>query len=76
MMSSLIKVSTRIKKVPISYRKIQVHTIFDVKHDGQHQARVVAEGHLTEVPIESVYSGVISLRDLRACIFLGELNGM
>ena len=37
---------------------------------------MVADGHLTEVPTESVYSGVVSLRGLRACIFLGELNNM
>ena len=64
-----------VSKVPRGYRKISVHTIFDVKHDGRHRARVVADGHLTEVPTESVYSGVVSLRGLRACIFIGELNG-
>ena len=63
-------------KVPVGYHKIQVHTIFDVKHDGQHQARVVANSHLTEVPAEYVYSSVVSLRGLCACIFLGELNSM
>ena len=46
-----------------------------MKHDGRHRARVVADGHLTDVPTESVYSGVVSLRGLRACIFIGELNG-
>ena len=46
-----------------------------MKHDGRHCTRVVADGHLTEVPTESVYSGVVSLRGLRACIFIGELNG-
>ena len=63
-------------KIPEGYRKIQVHTIFDVKHDGRHKARVVANGNLTDVPLESVYSGVVSLRGLRTCIFLGELNNM
>ena len=63
-------------KIPEGYRKIKVHTIFDVKHDGRHKARVVANGNLTDVPLESVYSGVVSLRGLRTCIFLGELNKM
>ena len=63
-------------KIPEGYRKIKVHTIFDVKHDGRHKARVVANGNLTDTPLESVYSGVVSLRGLRTCIFLGELNGM
>jgi hypothetical protein len=35
--------------------------VFDVKHDGRHKARYVAGGHLTDVPNESVYSGVVSL---------------
>ena len=63
-------------KIPKGYKKISVHTVFDVKHDGQHRARVVADGHLTDVPLESVYAGVVSLRGIRTCIFLAELNGM
>ena len=47
---------------PKGYKKIRVHIVFDVKHDGRHKARFVAGGHLTPIPVESVYSGVISLR--------------
>ena len=35
---------------------------------------MVAGGHLTETPVDSVYSGVVSLRSLRLVIFLAELN--
>jgi hypothetical protein len=63
-------------KIPEGYRKIKVHTIFDAKHNGRHKAHVVANGNLTDTPLESVYSGVVSLRGLRTCIFLGELNNM
>lgn len=42
-------------------KKIRVHFVFDVKHDGRHKARLVADGNLTEVPLSSVYSGVVSL---------------
>ena len=38
-----------------------VHLIFAVKHDGRHKSRLVAGGHLTALPEESVYSGVVSL---------------
>ena len=38
------------------YKKIRVHLVFAVKHDGRHKARLVAGGHLTETPIDSVYS--------------------
>ena len=63
-------------KVPVGYKKIHVHLVFDIKHDGRHKARLVADGHLTEVPLESVYSGVVSLRGFRLVLFLAELNGM
>ena len=61
---------------PKGYKKIRVHIVFDVKHDGRHKARFVAGGHLTPIPVESVYSGVISLRGVRLLIFLTELNDM
>ena len=37
------------KNAPISsdYKKIRVHLVFAVKHDGRHKARLVADGHLT-----------------------------
>jgi hypothetical protein len=61
-------------KPPEGYRKIRVHFVFAVKHDGRHKARLVADGHLTETTIESVYSGVVSLRSLQIVIFPVELN--
>ena len=63
-------------KIPRGYQLIRVYTIFDVKVDGRHKARVVADGHLTVIPVESVYSGVVSLRGLRTCLFIGELDEM
>ena len=62
--------------VPCGYKKIRVHMVYDIKHDGRHKARLVAGGHLTETPLDSVYSSVVSLRDIRLTIFLGELNGL
>jgi hypothetical protein len=35
-----------------------------------------ANGHLRDIPLESMYSGVISLRGLRIVTFLGKLNGL
>jgi hypothetical protein len=63
-------------KIPTGYKKIRVHLVFDVKHDGRHKARLVADGHLTDIPVDSVYSGVVSLRGFRLVIFLAELNGI
>jgi hypothetical protein len=47
---------------------------YDIKNDGRHQGRLVAGGHLTPVPDNSVYSGLISLQALRSIIFLSDLN--
>jgi len=50
--------------------------VYAVKHDGRHKARLVAGEHLTETPINSVCSSVMSLRGIRILAFLGELNGL
>ena len=34
----------------------------------------MVDGHLAPEPIENIYSGVVSLRNLRLVIFLGKLN--
>ena len=61
---------------PPRYKKIGAHFVYDVKHDGRHKARYVADGHKIDIPLESVYSGVVTLRGLRMVIFLAELNGL
>ena len=50
--------------------------MFDVKCCGKFKARLVADGHLTKEPNETVNSGVVSLRNLRLTMFLAELNGL
>ena len=52
---------------PKGFHKIKVHL---------HKARLVADGHLTHEPLENIYSGVVSLRNLRLVIFLGKLNNL
>ena len=54
---------------PDGFRKIRVHFVYAVKHDGRFKARLVADGHLTKEPVESIYSGVVSLRSLRMVVF-------
>lgn len=56
--------------------KIRCHWVFAIKHDGRHRARLVAGGHLTPKPVDSVYSSVVSLRGIRLVVFLAELNGL
>ena len=57
-------------------KKISVHLIFAAKHDGIHKARLAAGGHLTPDPIESICSGVVSVRYLSLVIFLAKLNNL
>jgi hypothetical protein len=61
-------------KIPAGYKRITVHMVYAVKHDGRHKARLVAGGHLTDTPVDSVYSSVVSLKGVRMTIFVAELN--
>ena len=61
-------------RIPQGYKKITLHFVYAVKHDGRHKARLVAGGHLTDTPIESTYSSVVSLDGVRTITFLSELN--
>ena len=61
-------------KPPDSYKKITVRLVYAVKHDGRHKSRLVAGGHLTDTPIDSVCSSVVSLRGIRILSFIAELN--
>jgi len=47
-----------------------------VKHDGRHKARYVAGGHITDIPVDSVYSVVVSLPGLCIVTFLTKLNAL
>ena len=66
----------RILNAPPNHQKIRVNLIFAVKYNGRHKARLVADGSFTPEPVENIYSGVVSLRNLRLVIFLGEFNNL
>ena len=55
-----------ITNVPKGHQKIRVHFVFDVKHCGKFNARLLADGHFTKEPMETVYSGM----------FLAEPNNL
>ena len=48
----------------------------DFEHCGKFKAMVVTDRHLTKEPTETVYSGFVSLRNLRLAMFLSELNNL
>jgi hypothetical protein len=61
--------------IPKGFKKIQVHLIYDVKKNGRHKERLVADGHLTGIPVDNAYSGAVTLWGLRLLfVFLAELN--
>ena len=66
----------KVRNAPKDHQKIRVHFLFDVKHCGKFKARIVIDEHLTKEPNETVYSGVVSLRNLRLAMFLAELNDL
>ena len=61
---------------PKCYHRVKVHLVFAVKFDGRHKTRLVADGHLTPEPVENIYCGVASLRNLRLVIFLDKLDNL
>ena len=66
----------KVMNPPKRYHKIKVHLVFAVKFDGGHEARLVSYGPLTVEAIADIYSGVLSLRNLRLVIVLGKLNNL
>ena len=62
--------------VPHGFTKIKCHLVFDVKEDGRLKARFVAGGHMTGGNPDTYYSSVVSLRSVRAVVFLAELSGL
>ena len=62
--------------VPSGHQLIKVMWVFAVKHDGRYEARLVANGNLTAVPLNSVHASIVSLRGLRSVLFLTERNGL
>jgi hypothetical protein len=63
-------------KPPDGYKKIRVHLVFNAKHDDRHEARLVADGHLTGIRLESVSSGVVRIHGFHIVLLLVELNNL
>ncbi len=63
--------------VPVGYKHITCHMIFDVKMVGLvRKARFVAGGHLTDPPVESVYSSVVTRESIRMMFLMAALNNL
>ena len=63
-------------KVPIGFKEITCHLIFDVKFDLTRKARYVGGGHLTSVSPSMSYSSVVSRDSVRIMFLIAALNDL
>ena len=65
------------QKAPIGYQQMNCHMIFDVMMDDfSRKARLVAGGHMTEVPHVMTYAIVVSRETVRIALTIAALNGL
>ena len=64
------------EQMPIGYKKIPCHMIFDVKMDFTRKARFVAGGHMTDPPNSLTYSSVVSRDSVRLAFLIAALNDL
>ena len=62
------------EQVPIGYKWICCHMIFDMKMDFTRKARFVAGGHMTDPPESLTYSSMVSRDSVRIAFLLAALN--
>jgi len=63
--------------IPVGFKHITYHMIFDIKMIGLvRKARFVAGGHLTDPPVESVYSSVVTRESVRIMFLIAALNDL
>ncbi len=65
-----------LKTPPKDHQFVRVHFVFAVKHDLRRKARLVAGGHMTTAPNDEAYSSVVTIKGMRICILLAEINGL
>jgi hypothetical protein len=61
---------------PLGYQKIPYHFVFDVKMDFTKKARLVAGGHVTNVPSVMTYSSVVSRDSVQIMFMIAALNDL
>lgn len=62
--------------IPICYKKITLHMVFNIKMDFMCKAQLVAGRHLTKVPSHLAYSSVVSRESVRIMFLLAALNDL
>jgi hypothetical protein len=63
--------------VPVGYKHITCNMIFEIKMVGLvRKARYVASGHLTDPPVDSVYSSIVTRESVRILFTIAALNDL
>ena len=62
----------------VGYKHVGTHMIFDIKlgENFRRKARLVADGHRTDVPSSITYSSVVSRDSVRICLLIAALNDL
>jgi hypothetical protein len=63
-------------EIPIGFKEISCHLVFDVKFSLDRKARYVAGGHMTHVPPAMTYSSVVSRDSVRIMFLIAALNDL
>ena len=63
-------------EIPVGFKPIECHIIYDVKFDLTRKARYVGGGHLTTVPASMTYSSVVSRDSVRIMFLIAALNDL
>ena len=61
-------------KMPIGYKEIGCHMIFDVKMDLTSKSQLVARGHKTDPPKDSTYASIVSRDSVHIAFTVTALN--
>ena len=64
------------ERIPIGFKEITCHLVFDVKFDLTRKARYVGGGHLTSVSPSMSYSSVVSRDSVRIMFLIAALNDL
>ena len=56
------------------WKKNWILSVYYVKYSGFHKARIVADGQLTDILVEGIYYGVVSLWVIILYLFITKLN--
>lgn len=64
------------ENVPVGWRPVTGHLVFDVKMTFERKARWVLDGHKTPTPSGSTYAGVVSRESVRIALTYAALNDL